>query len=273
MRLPPLILTSIWPYLAAAFLLVSCNPSDEAIAAEQDSNSGSLSSSPPSITQNGNTEESTTLDGRANTSDAVPAPDGNAALDILGLTLGMTPEEVASAMESISAVQRRETRDSVRGTDIEFLTHQLWLRDQEQLNIEYAMPPSDPVAIDLSRYFRSDYIPDKQLRAALQERYGEPGYMLVEPSRTAMVWNDGPNAEQCGEAVVKRQAAVCTGPWLRIDLHARESDSGRVLRPERAQLRDDTDSKENADQFQAYQAEIAARAERERLQGNQVPDL
>ena len=82
MRLPPLRFASAWLYLAVASLLASCNPSDEGTAAEQ------------VLNEMANTSEAETLPGRGRT------------FDILGLTLGMTPEEVGRIMHSINAARR-----------------------------------------------------------------------------------------------------------------------------------------------------------------------
>lgn len=235
---------------------------------------------------------------------APPPTVGEGGLDILGLTLGMTPEDVASAMESINAVQHLERRDTVRGTDIEFLAQQEWRRPVDEhpddvsfryadgIFVDYARPPSDPIVTRLIRSIQNtDPLPAEQIRTAIHDRYGEPSQVDELNSSTELGWYDGPNVEQCEMALDMFQSNSratrqqvnedCTGPWLRVGLRVVNSVGGRVERLYQITLRDDDASRENLQQFQAYQAEIAAEraaeraasAERERLQNVQVPDF
>lgn len=95
----------------------------------------------------------------ASASEEAPSPSaGEETFDILGLTLGMTPEEVASIMESINAEPLIDKRERVSGTDIEFLARQQWMRrldnHSEDFVVEYARPPSGPLVMNLVRNFR-----------------------------------------------------------------------------------------------------------------------
>lgn len=200
--------------------------------------------------------------------------------DIQGLTLGMTPEEVARVMGSIDAVLFDEIRYGFPGTDIEFLAEQRWVvrdrgRPRDVFSFEYARPPSNPVVLGLIRDFRiSDSLPDKRLRASLHDSYGEPDHVSEARAGSVMVWYDGTDPEQCsGIARGNRSARNCTGPLLRMSLNSRDSGSGPVSRPREARLHDHAALLENREQFRAYQDYIARRVEQQRLENSSASNF
>ena len=197
-------------------------------------------------------------------------------VDILGFTLHMTPEDVAREMEALGAILADEDRYKFSGTDIEFLASQRWaLAEGGQMTIDYSRPPADPVVLGLARNFGPvDSLPGERLRAALQDKYGEPDFTREAAAGAVMVWFDGANIEQCwGVAPGNPMGADCNGPLLKINLSSRNGASGRISSPGHASLYDYADLIDNWDDFNRYGGEVARRVEEERMKESQAPSF
>lgn len=202
-----------------------------------------------------------------------PAEEGH-SLDILGLTLGMTPEDVARDVATLKAELYDENRYTFSGTDIEFLSDQKWKLPDSIIAIKYARPPADPVVIEVAREFQYAGLADERLRASLQDRYGKPGWSNEARFGAVLRWYRGPNAEACLRLQrYQPGGANCSGPLLEIGIGIRDGASGRVSTVRTAHLTEYAALIHNKAEFEAHGAEIARQVEQERLKDNEAPSF
>jgi hypothetical protein len=211
------------------------------------------------------------------------------ALSILGLTPGMTPEEVESVMTNVKWVLSDESRYVFSGTEIDFLAGQSWSPKEGRglIKIEYTRPPDEPVAVAITRNFGiGDSILEDDLRNAIQAQYGEPDFSNRGTTGAALAWYRGADKERCasrgpgdvvralqGHPMAGSESVGCTGTLLQMSLNLRPGANGTLASVWQTSLYDHGTRAENGTRFNEYGAELARQAEQERMKGISAPEF
>ncbi|MBA2781208.1 hypothetical protein [Billgrantia kenyensis] len=163
--------------------------------------------------------------------------------DILGIKLGMSPEEVAEIAHSQGYELKEENR--VENEDSKEHLYQYWTSDDSQGNLllHYALPPSNKEVLIVKRGTSEHFFHGQYLQEALVEKYGEPTHLrepsqLFDGSATLYMWyhgsaDDGPVCPNIPPPGSKEQINFyaithndCTGLLLRIYLETRLAPDG-----------------------------------------------
>lgn len=208
--------------------------------------------------------------------------------DILGLTTGVTLEEVHGTLTEQGWRVKSDNAFVIRGTDIEYVQDRTYEKGAETMHIEYTLPPAQQSVMKISRTTPvgtgGSLVTLDTLRGGLVERYGPYQHETMRSAGGRVQWFDGADAERCAQtgspnAFLVRQhggtAAVsnCDGYFLSVHVRIQQRNIGPVVSQMTQTLVDVYELPENYLRFERYAVEVITNAEKQRTEDAIRPPL
>lgn len=198
---------------------------------------------------------------------------------VLGIQLGMTPEEVEATAESAGFRNIKDNRLSVTGDDTIFIDHQLWAKRGSEwgdLRIVFTRPPAESRVMLVQGGIKGQQFPDQQLQEALIGKYGEPTEVKQASAATIYYWyhggeNDGERCDTVSPQARNAEIYDCSGIQLKVQMGKRQGQNGMIYSLGDSALADMGLIEENTQAFEEYATEIARQREAERMQNVDAP--
>ncbi|WP_227369733.1 hypothetical protein [Halomonas sp. M20] len=216
-------------------------------------------------------------------------------LDILGLTLGMSPAEVKKSMAELEFYLKYDERRKLENTDIEFTHREEWAAandEDRKISFYYTSSPAESrvIGIGFMSGRNSKLKPVDQLTEPLFGRYGMPQYGPISTVEGRFIWARESNPKQphgeayerlCLDSLSRVDPKIsstppeaskhCLGVYLTVTVKTRMGKSGLLAKSYASNLWDYGEVRANLKSFSQYASREARKAEEKMIKKVEVP--